>query len=163
MHIEHFPIKPMKSHLISGIGSKTVAVIFHSDFDVLSGALPTPAQALPSGRKARMYRIVFTTMSWWIKRETVSVCGVGGGASQDSPRPWTSPFAPASSGQTWSHPCSRRCSWGPRTTSVSYGLRTKQRHRRYVILTQKVDWHNVKGKRRNVCLISVLAVSYTRT
>lgn len=47
----------MKSHLISGIGSKTIAVIFYSDFDVVSGALSTSAQALQSGRKARIYHI----------------------------------------------------------------------------------------------------------
>lgn len=34
------------SHLITCIGSKTIAVVFNFYFDVVSGALPTSAQAL---------------------------------------------------------------------------------------------------------------------
>lgn len=50
------------------------------------------------------------------------------------PFPWTSPFAPASSGRTWTRLYSTRCSAGQQTTSVFSGLKTTN-HVRIVLNT----------------------------
>lgn len=110
---------------------------------------PCPLLPRPFKRKARiqdMYNQCCQTQSyeWRIKREAVSL------ESQDSLCPWTSPFAPASSGQTWSHPCSRRCSLGQRTTFVSSGLSTKGSRYCYITITQNFNWHDVSGNVRDI-------------
>lgn len=120
-----------KSHLITGIGSETIAVIFYSHFDVLGGALPTSAQPLHGRRKvitldSYVYNFAINSSSSCSNLPELTKPEAVKGPAQHSPRPWTSPFAPASSGRTWSHPCSRRCSWGPQTTSVSSGLCAQQ-------------------------------------
>lgn len=58
--------------------------------------------------------------------------------SKHSPCPWTSPCAPASSGRIWTHPCSRRCSWGQRTTSASSGLDREQQYPYITVSRQNI-------------------------
>lgn len=109
------------AYLMAGIGSQTIVVILNLHFDVIGGALLSSAQALHVKTKERSCETDVqqpTTSNQQRLKNSRD-------PSQRSPCPSTSPFAPASSGQIWSHLYSRRCSWGRQTTSVSSGLETE--------------------------------------
>lgn len=48
------------AHLIAGICSKAIVIVFHFDFDVIGGTLLTPAQAL----KIKKLQYLFTTFKF---------------------------------------------------------------------------------------------------
>lgn len=120
------------AHLIAYTGSKTIVVVFNLYFDVLGGALLGSAQALNMRREnITCYTDVHQNI-----QNIHELALLNQPKGSISPCPWTSPFAPASSGRIWSHLYSRRCSWGQQTTSVSSGLESEQQHHYITVIQQ---------------------------
>ena len=113
------------AYLMAGIGSQTIVVVLNLHFDVIGGALLSSAQALHVKTEERPCETDAQQPTHTEHCQRLQRLKNSRDPSQCSPCPSTSPSAPASSGQIWSHLYSRRCSWGRQTTSVSSGLDTE--------------------------------------
>lgn len=132
-----FKLQSVKcAHLTADTGSKTIVVVFNFYFDMVSGALLGSAQALH--RKRKDITCVTPTHPFIHCQCLKTSPLLTRPERSTSPCPWTSPFAPASSGRIWTHLYSRCCSWGRQTTSVSFGLDREQQHHYITDIQQNI-------------------------